>query len=221
MTDFKTQPELISYRQLRLIVGLIGFFLPVILILGDCIAKQTFFLEDSVSYYYYTKMGDVFVGLLCAVALFLFTYKGYENKNGDFLTDNQTGNLSCIFALGVAFFPTSEIEGETSIISWIHYIAAGLFFASLAYFSLKKFTKTKGHWSEMKKKRNKIYRFCGWTIVFAIAMLLLYNIPFINRFVAGSPYFIVFEILALWSFAFSWLVKAEVFFPDKETEKLF
>lgn len=220
MDTFKTQPELISYRQLRLIVGLIGFFLPILLITGNCIAKKDFLLEGSISYYYYTRMGDVFVGLLSTVALFLFTYKGYKNKNSELLTDNQTGNLACLFALGVAFFPTSEIEGKTSITSWIHYICASFFFISLAYFSLRKFTKTRGIITENKLLRNKIYRFCGWTIIFSIVMLLLYNVPFINKWVAKSPYFILFEILALWAFAFSWMVKSEIFFPDKTTEKL-
>ncbi|MGX7668726.1 hypothetical protein [Flavobacterium pedocola] len=220
MDAFKTQPELISYRQLRLIVGLIGFILPIILITGNCIAKEAFHLEHSISHYYHTKMGDVFVGMLCAVALFLFTYKGYDKKNNGLLSDNQTGNLACIFALGVAFFPTSATKDEITSTSWVHYISAGLFFSTLAYFSLKKFTKTRGLVTEMKVIRNKIYRFCGWTIVFSIVMLLLYNVPLINKWVEESPYFILFEILALWAFAFSWLVKAEVFFPDPDTKEL-
>lgn len=217
MLYYKTKPELISYRQLRMLVGLIGFSLPIILITGNCIDKETFVLESSISHYYYSCMGDVFVGLLCAVAIFLFTYKGHEKEDDDLLSDSFTGNIACIFALCVAFFPTAEINVAQSTVSWVHYIAAGLFFSSLAYFSLVQFTKTKGELTGMKLIRNKVYKICGWTIVFSIAMLLLYNIPVIKTLVSNTPYFIGFEIVALWAFAFSWLVKAEVFLADKET----
>jgi hypothetical protein len=45
-------------------------------------------------------MQDVFVGILWAVGLFLISYKGYDS------TDNWVTNLSGIFAIGVALFPT-------------------------------------------------------------------------------------------------------------------
>lgn len=217
MLYYKTKPELISYRQLRMLVGFIGFSLPIILIIGNCIDKKMFVLESSISHYYYSCMGDVFVGLLCAVAIFLFTYKGHEKEEEDLLSDSFTGNSACIFALCVAFFPTAEINVSQSPVSWIHYIAAGSFFSSLAYFSLVQFTKTKGELTGMKLIRNKVYKICGWAIVFSIGMLLLYNIPLVKTATEKTPYFITFEIVALWAFAFSWLVKAEVFLADKET----
>jgi hypothetical protein len=50
---------------------------------------------------YHTDMLNIFVGLLCAITLFLFTYTGYDS------TDETAGNIGCIFPLGMAFFPTS------------------------------------------------------------------------------------------------------------------
>lgn len=219
MHEFKTKPELISYRQLRLIVGLTGFFLPVILIIGNCIHKKKLILESSISYYYYSCMRDVFIGLLCTVGIFLFTYKGHKKEKGDLLSDSQAGNLACLFALGLAFFPTNEIEDQQSLSSWIHYISAGLFFTTLAYFSLFKFTKTKGELTEMKRTRNKVYRICGSIIFSCIGMLLLYNVPFIKEVLKHTHYFLYLEIIALWAFAFSWLVKSEIILGDKETMK--
>lgn len=220
MSFLKTAPELISYKQLRLFVGRTGFFLPIVLIIGDIIQhvlkNTTPPCRSSISHYYYSCMGDVFVGMLCTVAIFLFTYKGHDKEEGEFVSDNFTGNFAGIFALGVAFFPTAETKVAENPISWIHYICAGLFFSSLAYFSLVKFTKSKGKYTHMKDLRNKVYRFCGWTIVFCIFMLLIYNIPFIKSVVEKTPYFILFEILALWAFAFSWLVKSEFILADKE-----
>lgn len=216
MSLSKTTPELISYKQLRLFVGITGFFLPVVLIIGDVMLQNATGLRASVSAYYYSCMGDVFVGLLCAVAIFLFTYKGHEKEKEDLFSDSFTGNVACIFALGVAFFPTAKENAIQSTVSWVHYICAGLFFSSLAYFSLVQFTKTKGKTTSMKLIRNKVYKTCGWTIVFSIIMLLIYNIPVIKTVVKDTYYFITFEIISLWAFAFSWLVKAEVFFADKK-----
>jgi len=217
MNVFKTNPELIPYKQLRFFVGATGFLLPVILIAGHMIQEKALIIKSSVSHYYYSCMGDVFVGLLCTVGIFLFTYKGHDKEEGELLSDSLTGNLACIFALGVAFFPTTKTDVPPGTVSWIHYICAGLFFSSLAYFSLAKFTKSKGKYTRMKDRRNKVYRFCGRTIVFCIFMLLLYNIPIVKTAVEHTIYFIGFEILALWAFAFSWLVKSEVIFADKKT----
>lgn len=224
MNELKTNPELISYKKLRLIIGLVAFLLPITLILGNYIfinGKDR--IESSVSHYYYTCMGDVFVGLVCAVAIFLFTYKGHDKEEGELLSDNFTGNLACIFALGVAFFPTAETNAVQNLISWVHYISAGLFFCSLAYFCLNQFVKTKDDEVELKHNpknrkllRNAIYRTCGYIILFSILMLLLYNAPAVKTLVWNTHYFISFEILALWAFGFSWLVKSEFIFQDKK-----
>lgn len=42
----------------------------------------------------YTGMRDVFVGALCAIAVFLRSYRGYDRR------DHIAGNLACVFAAG-------------------------------------------------------------------------------------------------------------------------
>ncbi len=61
-----------SYMTLRKAVGWIGLLLPFVLMLGGYFIFKGKFVESSISYYYHTGMRDVFVGALCAVALFLF-----------------------------------------------------------------------------------------------------------------------------------------------------
>jgi hypothetical protein len=54
-------------------------------------------------------MHNVFVGALCAVALFFWAYRGYKREEDDKkidIGDNRAGNLADLYALGVAFFPT-------------------------------------------------------------------------------------------------------------------
>ncbi|WP_395061241.1 DUF998 domain-containing protein [Flavobacterium sp.] len=211
----KDTPELISYKLLRKIVGFIGFLLPLVLLFGDNKKINNECPKSSVSFYYHTNMGDVFVGLLCAVALFLFTYKGHKKEKSDWLSDNQAGNLAAIFAFVVAFSPCTFIEGTKTPNGTIHNIAASLFFLILAYFCLKLFTKTSGDSTQMKIFRNKIYKTCGFIILFSIAMLAIYLFKSIENYFRDTIYFWFWEVVALWVFAFSWLVKGEIFFKDK------
>jgi len=53
-------------------------------------------IQESISHYYYTGMRNVFVGALCAVALFMFFYCGYDKW------DDLAGDMAGIFAIGVA-----------------------------------------------------------------------------------------------------------------------
>ena len=67
----------ISYLTLRKAIGVLGISFPVILALGACIFAG-FDIQRSVSSYYHTNMQDVFAGILFAIGLFLFSYRGYE-----------------------------------------------------------------------------------------------------------------------------------------------
>ena len=84
-------------------------------------------------------MRNVFVGTLCAIAVFMLSYRGYGRS------DDVAGDLACVFAVGVALFPTTP-PGEPSqmekLVGAIHLGFAAVFFLTLAYFSLILFTKT-------------------------------------------------------------------------------
>jgi hypothetical protein len=88
-----------SYLTLRKGIGLLGLALPFVLSFGAFVVFQQA-LQSSISYYYWTGMRDVFVGTLFAIGFFLLSYQGYEKA------DNIAGNLACLFAVGVALFPT-------------------------------------------------------------------------------------------------------------------
>ena len=57
-----------SYLALRKAVGWIGILLPFILMFGVFLIFKGEIIQESISHYYHTGMGDVFVGALCAVA---------------------------------------------------------------------------------------------------------------------------------------------------------
>jgi len=229
----RDKPELISYKTLRRAIGWLGILLPVILFIGGCLfaAEMKLEVQPSISHYYFTNMREIFVGTLCAVAMFLFCYKG-NNKQ-----DSRAANLAGIFALLTALFPTDIIElskvgntatyyhGQAELVSFItvsfhdtiHFTCATLFFLTLAYMSLFLFTKSKGYMTREKRRRNRIYKTCAWTMIGSILGIAAYFIGVHFKVFDDSthrPVVYVFEFIALIAFGISWLTKGEVIEAD-------
>ncbi|HEX6170843.1 MAG TPA: hypothetical protein VFZ33_14180 [Chitinophagaceae bacterium] len=212
---------LIHYLTLRKSVGLLGILLPLVLIFGVKFITNCNILQDSISDYYYTKMGHYMTGTLCAVSLFMFSYRGYGPK------DLWAGRSASVFALCVAFFPCSnyhplseckvlELKGN-DVINLIHFGSAACLFLILSFFCLFLFTKSSGHPTNRKKQRNVVYKICGIIILVSIILIFLYSvIPAVHElFKAYKPIFWL-ETLSLLAFGFSWLTKGEGLLPDKK-----
>ena len=194
-----------AHRQL---IGYIGLALPVILILIaawrpiDPAARWK--ILGSMSAYYHTGAVAAFVGMLVALALFLITYRGYDNKYGP--ADRAAAVIAGIAALLVAFFPAPAPDGFSAMPWWtpahgvIHYVAAIVLFAMFAVFSLWLFRiSMTEHPSESKRRQNRIFMVCGVLILIGMAW----------AGVAGwkkNPIFLP-ESIALAAFAVSWLIK--------------
>jgi len=171
-------------------------------------------IQDSISSYYHTGMRDVFVGSLCAIAVFLMSYRGYERK------DDIAGDLGCVFALGVALFPTTPEVSATSreeIIGSLHLVSAACFLLTLAYFSLVLFRKTDPSKTPTRRKlqRNLVYTFCGYTIVACIALIAV--VAFMSSdspLTRLDPVFWL-ESAAVVAFGVSWLTKGEAILRDE------
>jgi hypothetical protein len=175
-------------------------------------------LQDTISHYYYTVTGDLFVGVLCAVALFLFSYKGYKGDSDWFWT-----TLAGFFALCIALFPTYNNSADSCAIIHlpndsfrrvIHYGSAGAFFLILSGISLFLFTRSKGEITPEKKLRNQVYRSCGLIILIAVFSIGIYGwVKGENRWDAYKPVFWL-EWIALLAFGVSWLVKGQIVLKD-------
>lgn len=237
-----TDPQLISYLTLRKAVGILGIVFPIVLIIGSVACCGCTEILSSISAYYHSVMRNIFVGLLCAIALFLFTYTGYDS------TDSTAGNIGCLFALGVAFFPTSysgtlicgiEMYTKAGIISTIHFTSAAGLFLTLAYFSICRFTKTTKepemcwkhlYWKKNKKDkelkerkliRNRIYIACGLVMIGCIVLISIYKLfskSAFSEFLSNYDPVFWLETMALWAFGISWLTKGRTIYVDIEKE---
>ena len=196
-----------SYLALRKAVGFIGILLPFILMLGVVIIFKGEIIQQSISHYYHTGMGDVFTGALCAVALFMFFYSGHDKW------DDRAGNVAGLFAIGVAWFPTTEV-GSSDLIGKIHLTCAALFFLTLAIFSLFLFTKKGSDPTPQKLRRNMIYITCGLIMVACLISLVIY-LKFIQNDSSESNFVFWAETVALIAFGVSWLTKGGTLHPDR------
>lgn len=205
----------LSYLGLRKAIGIIGIALPLVLALGK-IPLDGPGIQNSISSYYYTGMRDVFVGSLCAIAVFLMSYRGHEWK------DDIAGDLACIFAIGVALFPTTPDADPTSsekLVGALHLTFAASFFLALAYFSLVLFRKTDPTRTPTPRKlqRNVVYTVCGYAILACIALIVLVALlPGDTPVKRLDPVFWL-ESVAVVAFGVSWLIKGEAILKDDET----
>jgi hypothetical protein len=178
-------------------------------------------------------MRNIFVGFNCAVALFLFAYRGHD------WMDNLAGYLGCIFVLGVAFLPcTIRTPGEPCLIpapeqdplvGKLHNISALFYFIVLIIYSLFLFPRTlmdmvtgeKMFMGRQKKRRNVVYYICG--SIMTISLLLIITYMFILQDLypglkSLNPVFWL-ESIMLFSFGISWLTKGQLFLRDKSYKK--
>jgi hypothetical protein len=197
--DTTPAPEVgrvLSYQELRLLIGVLAFALPIVLFIS-----HFFFgsgqLPGSISGFYYTPMRNYFVGTLCALGVFLFSYR-YAPR------DNSLSTVAAVLVLLVALSPTASPGTNLNPGNVLHLTAAALFFATLAYFSYFLFTLSDGSGSLGNRKalRNTIYRACG--IVIAAALV-------IAAVLSRTSLHLLFwwESIAVWAFSFSWLIKSE------------
>ncbi len=219
----------ISYLLLRQLIGILGISLPFVLVIGNLLLGACTHVQLSISHYYYSYLHIVFVGTLCVLGGFLISYRGSNNY------ENRVSNFAGFFAFGVAVFPTTEydftggagckfltvIPPLSPIVSKIHFGCAALLFVCFIIFCLKIFQQPDENKAidQMKRRRNAVYKFCGWGIAISIgciAIITVYNAVFKTNIFPYST--LVFETSSLLFFGFSWLLKGSLHWPQSNSK---
>jgi hypothetical protein len=221
----------VSFLTLRNLIGISGMLLPIVLTLFTPRAEQDKVMEHSISEYYYTKNGDLFVVLLSVIGVFLLTYKGYDR-----FWERTLTLVAGFCGIGIAFFPTATTMGNSlsihkvrkdvpeffGLVQW-HFIFAALFFISLALISIIYFRKKDinniylidGRKKKQKEKRNLVYMICGWTMLLCVVLMILYfavDPPALKN----VPVVFALETVAVEAFGISWITKGQTLWPDGE-----
>lgn len=209
-----------AYYRIRQTLGWLGLALPLLLIAGGYASQGG--VEPSISDYYHTLMRDAFVGVMTAIGLFLITYPGHSRGKGEHFSDDMLTTIAGLAAFGVAYFP-NEVRTNANLLGSItqqalgyklaalaHYASAIVFLLGLAAMCLRKFART------ARPSRRRIYRLCGWTILVMAAAVIVAS-WFRLRGPDGPRQLVIdwrlvlwFEAVAIWAFAFAWLVKGRV-----------
>ena len=198
---------IVSYLTLRKVVGAIGMAMPLGVMAWGWALCGCWEIRPSISDYYATRTGVLFVGALFTIAWFLFAYLGPDRQ------DDIAGDLAWLFALGVAFFPHDAPQPQSAL----HFISAGALFLVLSYFSLALFTKTGGTRAQMtpqKVTRNRVYRLCGVVMLACVGTIGAIKLGYFNFTAGPIPPVFLLETLALEAFGISWMVKGETVWRD-------
>ncbi len=212
-----------THLTLRRNLGIIGISLaPLLIILNN------FQILPSISHYYYSNANVLFIGLLIAYGLYLFSYRGYkkDKEKMDFINDNWITNLAGVLIILVAFIPTKADNQlintyhlfnpprghNNSTLNTIHLVCAGCFLMIMAYLSYFRFTRSDNHEKSkneltLKNRRNKLYKISGILVALSLLFILFFD------FLCNQPFseyiVLIGEAVALFSFGISWLVKSK------------
>lgn len=159
---------LMGYATLRWFVGVIGVLLPFVIVLLDLNKAALLDIGSAISAYYYATNAvssgwlshlpdsrDWLVGSLCAIAVFLITYRGPEGEDHAFCL------IAGVCAAGIALFPTvppdylpgrfpdpdrmcdAACQAVEAIGEALHLISAIGFFAMIIILVAFRFTRTR------------------------------------------------------------------------------
>lgn len=199
-----------AYVFLQRLVGVVAVSLPFVVAVG-AVALGDNDIESSISAYYYTPMGNVFVGALSALGVFFLSYQ--HKPLPGYRLDNRLSYGASAAVIGVALLPTAEHEAEAGTGEWWvstgHLVSACVLFVLLAIFSLTQFTKSRPGTplSRAKRQRNTVYRVCGAVIVAVIVLVALSNL--VDPPASWRSLFWL-ESLGVIAFGVSWLVKSGI-----------
>lgn len=181
----------LAYLKMRRHVGVIALLLPVVLIvIGGP--------HRTISSYYHSNMRDVFVGAVCAIALFLYfddVPSACDPSKSLVRWYDWTGNVAAWAALGVAFIPTIRDGEEPNWQSAIHVACSILLFVCMAISSLYLYRqdRTGG------EQQNLVHLVCGTIIAVLVVAAVIGTILRMNIF--------WYETFAIQAFAVSFIVK--------------
>lgn len=205
---------------LRRMIGLLGTLLPFVLLFGGYLSQCSILMRKSISAYYYTEVGYLFVGIMLVIGAYLVCYRGHSTNQVagaprcklcslirhwcPWIRDDGLTSVAGVLAILVAVLPTATYGQKPDLVNYTHWILAGAFLLSMAVMAGCQFTQGEDTAS------NRLYRVCAWVILASILVL-------VGDYGLGGPLKQVVPTIVWWleaiavaAFGFSWLVKSEM-----------
>lgn len=193
-----------TYITLRFGTGVLGLALPFILLVGGAVLFDIP-LQKSMSAYYYSSGGDmrdILVGILFAIGVFLFLYKGFTT------IEDLALDIAGILLVLVALFPVDKYA--------IHDISAVLFFFTIAYVCIFRASDTLELIQDINKRGcyKCIYRSLGLGMIISpVAVVILAFVLEPNSDKRVTIFFI--EAVGVLIFGSYWIIKGQEIIKSK------
>jgi hypothetical protein len=193
-----------TYFTLRIGIAFIAILFPFILWIGGNLYSGLP-LQDSMSAYYHANIGhgsmrDWFVGILFAVGVFLYLYKGYSSA------ENIALNVAGVLVVGIAIFPMKwNCVADCRKFS-VHGFFAVSFFLCIAYVCIRCASDTLSLIpdEELKRRFNRAYKLIGMVMISSPAIAFIFS-ALLQKFSALTFYV---ELVGVLAFATYWLTKS-------------
>ena len=176
-----------TYFCLRLVLAAIAILFPLIL----WKSADWFGQQDSISDYYHTPMRDFVVGMLVAIGVCLYAYKGFTKF------ENIALNFAGILVICVAWIPTTAPGVATTSAGVVHNVCAVSFFILISIVCLT--AKDNGRTAPNRFKNS--YR------LIAVLMILLPLIAAGLAYWLESPAVFWVEFAAILVFGLYWILQ--------------
>lgn len=214
-----------TYFTLRASMGVTALAFPVVLALGGW-AVFALPYQASLSDYYYTPLGDVFVGMLIAIGASLTVYRGYSPREDWIL------NLAGILAVGVALIPPERVfetveaaagldaltrGGPLFSSSFLHGACALSFFAAIGWVCIfhAKDTLELIPVPIVVRRYKQLYRLIGSLMIAAPV-----GAGVLSAVIDSGRMLFWAEAFAVWVFAAYWLTKTYELRRSRGDQKL-
>lgn len=184
-----------TYVSSRVGIAIMGFVLPLAVSIPVWWRQHK--LLPSISEYYYSFMGDVFVGALVAIGVSLYLYKGFGSR------ENCALNIAGVCAVLVAFLPMRLMrEHGGQLRSDFHYSCAVLLFLCIGYVCIYRAGDTLSP-SLIPDRTRAAFFFYAYRTLGACMVLL----PVVAFCVSGHWRTFFVETAGVWVFAVYWALK--------------
>lgn len=172
----------VSFLTTGRAIAILGIFLPTSMLAWSLLTGSS--IRGSLSEYYFTPVRDLMVGTIITMAVFLWSYRGFSDRDDDLRADRRVGKIAALAAVLVAFAPiTPRNDDRCTLVqciigpqpaAFVHSIGAAVFFICLAIFCLILLPRSvvRGAGERM---RVRIYLGCGWIIVAASAFIAIWQ----------------------------------------------
>lgn len=203
-----------SFLATRLVVGIIGVLLPVVVVTGDAMVFDQPWFRPSISDYYNSGMRDWLVGSLWAIGAGLLVYMATKANRWDTWISIVAG----LAAIAVAELPTNVIGVLPTPLNWLHLVLAVVLLVLLGVicFRFGRRDRVRPEWTERRQKGwQRVHVSCAlviWSSILIVVVSVATGI--LDR---HSP--LVFEAVAVLAFGLSWFFKGSELFNLMRLQK--